>query len=59
MALRLYRLNDDEWRRLAASRRSEDLQALPARASISAIEVELKALERMPRRADQAAPGAA
>jgi hypothetical protein len=45
MALRLHRITDDQWQRLAAARRSEDLAGTPARASIGAIEIELLALE--------------
>ncbi len=48
MALRLHRVTDETWHRLAAARRSEDLAGPPARASISAIEVELRSLERVP-----------
>ena len=44
MALRLHGISDDEWHKLAAARRADDLGALPARASIAAIEVELRAL---------------
>jgi hypothetical protein len=44
MALRLHRLTEDQWLRLAAARRAEDLAASPARASIGAIEIELRAL---------------
>lgn len=52
MALRLYRLRDDEWQRLAATRRNQDLAATPPRASIGAIETELSSLDSPP-------PGAA
>jgi hypothetical protein len=45
MALRLHRVTDDTWQRLANARRSEDLAASPARASIGAIEIEVRALE--------------
>ncbi len=48
MALRLYRLRDDEWQRLAATRRNQDLAATPPRASIGAIENELSALDSPP-----------
>jgi hypothetical protein len=44
MALRLHRVTDEQWQRLAAARRSEDLAGTPARASIGAIEIELLAL---------------
>ena len=44
MALRLHRLTEDQWQRLAAARRAEDLAASPARAPIGAIEIELRAL---------------
>jgi hypothetical protein len=45
MALRLYGLRDDEWQRLAATRRNQDLAATPPRASIGAIETELSSLD--------------
>ena len=45
MALRLHRVTDEQWQRLAASRRSADLDATPPRASIGAIEIELHALD--------------
>jgi hypothetical protein len=48
MALRLYRLRDDEWQRLAATRRNQDLAATPPRASIGAIETELSSLDPPP-----------
>ena len=44
MALRLYGLSDEEWQRLAAARRSQDLAAAPPRASVGAIETELISL---------------
>ena len=44
MALRLHGVTDEQWLRLAASRRNEDLAGPPARASIGAIEIELRAL---------------
>ena len=44
MALRLHRVSDDEWKRLAAARR-EDLAGTPPRASIGAIETELHSLD--------------
>jgi hypothetical protein len=49
MALRLYRVTDEQWQRLAASRRDQDPPGAPARTSIGAIEVELRALESHPR----------
>ena len=45
MALRLYRITDEQWQRLAAARRSQDLSATPPRAAIGAIEVELRSLD--------------
>jgi hypothetical protein len=45
MALRLHRVTDDEWQRLAASRRVQDLTDAPARTAIGAIELELRALD--------------
>ena len=45
MALRLHRVTDEQWQRLAAARRRQDLAGRPARVSISAIEVELRTLE--------------
>jgi hypothetical protein len=44
MALRLHRVTDDTRQRLANARRARDLTASPARASIGAIEIELRAL---------------
>lgn len=44
MALRLHRITDEQWQRLAAARRAQDAAASPARASIGAIEIELRAL---------------
>jgi hypothetical protein len=44
MALRLHRVTDDTWQRLANARRAQDLAASPARASIGAIEIEIRAL---------------
>jgi hypothetical protein len=44
MALRLHRVTDDMWQRLANARRAQDLAASPARASIGAIEIEIRAL---------------
>jgi hypothetical protein len=48
MALRLHRVTDEQWRRLAASRRDHDTTGAPARTAIGAIEVELRALESRP-----------
>jgi hypothetical protein len=45
MALRLHRITDEQWQRLAASRRAPDIGGPPPRASINAIEVELQSLE--------------
>ncbi|MDQ1476938.1 MAG: hypothetical protein QOE62_2167 [Actinomycetota bacterium] len=44
MALRLHRVSDEEWQRLAATRRNQDLAPTPPRASINAIETELRSL---------------
>jgi len=62
MAMRLHRVTDAEWQRLAAARRTQDLVGPPARASISAIELELRALDPAapdggPREYPQAAAG--
>ena len=48
MALRLHRITEEQWQRLAAARRTQDLAGPPARASIGAIEIELHALESRP-----------
>jgi hypothetical protein len=45
MVLRLHRITDEHWQRLAAARRTRDLAGPPARASIGAIQTELRALE--------------
>ena len=45
MALRLHRVTDEEWQRLAALRRARDLGGTPDRAAIGAIEVELRSLD--------------
>jgi len=45
MALRLHRVSDEQWQRLAASRRGEDLAGRPARTAIGAIELELRSLD--------------
>ena len=44
MALRLHRVTDEQWLRLAAFRRSHDLAGPPPRAAIGAIENELRTL---------------
>src|SRR5262249_20233486 len=44
MTLRLHRVSDEQWQRLAAARRNEDRAATPQRASIRAIEIELRTL---------------
>lgn len=44
--MRLTRMTNDQWQRLAATRRSIDLAGTPARVSINAIEIELAAIER-------------
>ncbi len=44
MTLRLHRVSDEQWRRLAATRRSEDRAGAPPRATIRAIEIELRTL---------------
>jgi hypothetical protein len=46
MTLRLHRVSDEQWQRLAAARRNEDRSAVPPRAAIRAIEIELRSLER-------------
>lgn len=48
MALRLHRVTDQEWQRLAAARRIQDLAGSPPRAAIGAIEAELRSLEPRP-----------
>ncbi|MDP9336047.1 MAG: hypothetical protein M3Q30_22435 [Actinomycetota bacterium] len=48
MTLRRRRVTNDERQRLAAARRTQDLAALPARASIGAIEIELRSLGPQP-----------
>jgi hypothetical protein len=47
MALRLHRVTDEQWQRLAASRRAEDRAGTPPRAAIGAIEKQLRSLERL------------
>jgi hypothetical protein len=44
MASRLHRITDEQWQRLATARRTQDLARPPARASIGAIQTELRAL---------------
>ena len=44
MTLRLHRVSDEQWQRLVAARRNEDRAAAPQRASIRAIEIELRTL---------------
>jgi hypothetical protein len=48
MTLRLRRVTDDQRQRLSAARRTQDLAGLPARASIGAIEIELRSLGSQP-----------
>jgi hypothetical protein len=45
MTLRLHRITDEQWQRLAAARRTQDLAGPPAHAAIGAIQTELRALE--------------
>jgi hypothetical protein len=42
-------MTNEQWLRLAATRRSIDLAGTPARASINAIEIELASIERAER----------
>ena len=44
MPLRLHRITDEQWQRLATTRRTQDPARPPARASIGAIQIELRAL---------------
>jgi hypothetical protein len=44
MALRLHRVTDEQWQRLAVARRGQDLAGSPPRAAIGAIESELRSL---------------
>jgi hypothetical protein len=44
MTLRVHRVSDEQWQRLAAARRNEDRATAPQRASIRAIEIELRTL---------------
>jgi hypothetical protein len=48
MALRLHRITDEQWQRLAAARRGFDLAGSPPRTAIGAIEIELRALGSQP-----------
>jgi hypothetical protein len=48
MTLRLRRVTTEKRQRLAAARRTQDLAARPARASIGAIQIELRALGSQP-----------
>ena len=48
MALRLHRITDEQWQRLAAARRGIDLAASPPRSAIGAIEIELRGLDASP-----------
>jgi hypothetical protein len=52
MGLRLHRVTDEEWLRLAAFRRSHDLAGPPPRAAIGAIESELRTLGSEPKLPD-------
>ena len=45
MTLRLHRVSDEQWQRLAAARRNQDRSGAPPRASIRAIEIELRTLD--------------
>ena len=47
MALRLHRVTDEQWQRLAAARRAEDRAGTPPRTAIGAIETQLRSLERL------------
>ncbi len=42
MVLRLHRVTEEQWHRLAAARRAHELGAAPARSEIGAIEIELR-----------------
>jgi len=48
MALRLHRITDEQWQRLAAARRGADLSGSPPRSAIGAIESELRSLDAQP-----------
>jgi hypothetical protein len=48
MALRLHRITDEQWQRLAAARRGTDVTGAPPRTAIGAIEIELRDLEAQP-----------
>jgi len=52
MGLRLHRVTDEQWLRLAAFRRSHDLSGPPPRAAIGAIESELRTLAPEPASSD-------
>ena len=52
MGLRLHRVTDEQWLRLAAFRRSHDLSGPPPRAAIGAIENELRTLGSEPANSD-------
>jgi hypothetical protein len=52
MGLRLHRVTDEQWLRLAAFRRGHDLTGPPPRAAISAIESELRTLGSEPNLVD-------
>jgi hypothetical protein len=46
--MRLLRMTDEKWRRLAAAQRAGDLDGAPPRTEIGAIEIELRALQDDP-----------
>ena len=48
MVLRLHRISDEQWQRLAAARRGSDLMGSPPRSAIGAIESELRGLDAQP-----------
>ena len=48
MALRLHRITDEQWQRLAVARRGQNVGAFPPRAAIGAIESELRSLRPSP-----------
>jgi hypothetical protein len=52
MGLRLHRVTEEQWLRLAAFRRSHDLGGPPPRAAIGAIESELRTLGAEPKASD-------
>jgi hypothetical protein len=45
MALRLHRVTEEQWQRLAASRRKQEFTSPPDRTAIGAIEMELQSLD--------------